>query len=277
MRDGSAAATGTARHRLVRDPDRTGGWTLWVGGTPQSHVDLDDPTYLEFEYVRWIGHVIDTFAEAGHPLAVLHLGGGALTLPRYVAATRPGSCQRVVEIDEELTRLVRERLPLPARSGVRVRHGDARAALAGMRPGQADLLISDVFDDGIVPSRFTSAEFAADASRVLRAQGCLVLNVADGPGLRFSRSLAVTLLAAFERVALVAAPGVLRGRRFGNVVMLSSRGTLPLTGLQRRCAGDSTRARVVSGTELQHFVAGAAAITDATATGSPPPPADWLR
>ena len=63
---------------------------LLIDGVPQSHVDLEDPGYLDFEYVRRIGHVIDEAAPAGQPLRVLHLGAGALTLARYVAATRPG-------------------------------------------------------------------------------------------------------------------------------------------------------------------------------------------
>ena len=87
---------------------------LLIDGVPQSHVDLDDPGYLDFEYVRRIGHVIDlAFAPAGAPLSVLHLGGGALTLPRYIAHTRPGSRQLVAELDDVLTALVRERLALP--------------------------------------------------------------------------------------------------------------------------------------------------------------------
>ena len=60
-----------------------------VDGTPQSHVDLDDPTHLAFEYVRRIGHAVDLLPEG--PVTALHLGAGALTLPRYVEATRPGS------------------------------------------------------------------------------------------------------------------------------------------------------------------------------------------
>lgn len=88
---------GTAK--LMPDVDRERAWLLTVDGAPQSYVDLDEPTHLEFEYVRRLGHVLDTVAEPGRALDVLHLGGGALTLPRYVAATRPGSRQEVVEYD----------------------------------------------------------------------------------------------------------------------------------------------------------------------------------
>jgi len=114
---------GTAR--LTGDPDRPGAWVLSLDGTPQSYVDPDDPTYLDFEYMRWLGHLIDAVAPAGRPLKVLHLGGGAWTLARYVAATRPRSRQLVVEHDVALIDLVRRHLPAP-RLGIRVRSGDAR-------------------------------------------------------------------------------------------------------------------------------------------------------
>jgi len=81
-------ASGAAE--LRPDRDRRHGWTLLLDGTPQSHVDLDDPTHLEFDYVRRLGHVVDVVAPPRRPLRVLHLGGGAFTLPRYLAATRPG-------------------------------------------------------------------------------------------------------------------------------------------------------------------------------------------
>src|ERR1700683_241581 len=94
---------------LLADLDRPRAWMLLVDGTPQSHVDLDDPQYLEFEYMRRIGHLLDLAAPDGEPLRVLHLGAGGLTLARYVAATRPGSGQLAVEIDAELGDLIRLR------------------------------------------------------------------------------------------------------------------------------------------------------------------------
>src|SRR5215471_12855598 len=109
---------------LVPDLSRTDSWLLFIDGIPQSQVDLDDPGYLEFEYVRRIGHVADLAFPAGDPLRALHLGGGALTLPRYLEHTRPGSRQLVAELDDALTRLVRERLPLPAGHRIRVRAAD---------------------------------------------------------------------------------------------------------------------------------------------------------
>ena len=108
--DSGTGAQGGAE--LLRDADRPAAWVLLVDGVAQSHVDLDDPRYLDFEYVRRLGHVIDTAAPPGQQLRVLHLGAGALTLARYVAATRPGSAQLAVDADAALVDLVRRRLPV---------------------------------------------------------------------------------------------------------------------------------------------------------------------
>ena len=131
----------------VIEPDRwvPGSFTLIVGGTPQSHVNLDDPAELFFEYIQRMGHVIDQLGMPGEPITAVHLGAGAFTLPRYIHATRPGSRQQVIELEMDLVDLVREQLPLPRDAQIRVRHGDARETLAklpgGLR-GNVDLLLS---------------------------------------------------------------------------------------------------------------------------------------
>ena len=245
---------------------------LLVNGTPQSHVDLDDPAHLEFEYVRRMGHVLDLAAEPGTPLDVVHLGGGALTLPRYVAVTRPGSRQRVVEIDQPLTDLVREHLPLPRGARIRVRADDARVGLSALYTGSQDVVLTDVFAGARTPAHLTSAEFAADAHRVLRPGGVYAGNVADGPPLRFARAQAATLRSVFRHVCLLAEPGTLRGRRFGNLVAVASDEELPIAGYVRNCAKDPMPARVVNGEDLDRFVGSARPVLDADAVASPEPP-----
>jgi SAM-dependent methyltransferase len=264
-------AGGTAE--LLADADRDGSWELQLDGVPQSHVDLVDPTHLEFEYVRRMGHVLDLAADPGQALDVVHLGGGALTLARYVAVTRPGSRQRVVELDEALTDLVRRELPLPRTARVRVRAADAREGLAALHDASADVVLVDVFAGARTPAHLTTVEFATDIARVLRPGGVTAWNVSDGPPLRFVRAEAATLRAVFRHVALLAEPGTLRGRRFGNTVAVASSVELPIPGLTRRCAGDPMPSRVVSDAELDRFVGQAAPVTDADAQPSPEPPA----
>ncbi|MFB6438907.1 spermidine synthase [Streptomyces sp. NPDC056411] len=258
---------------LRPDRDRPRGWTLLLDGAPQSHVDLDDPARLDFSYQRRLGHVADLAGPPGAPLRVVHLGGGALTLARYVAATRPRSTQQVVELDAPLVEFVRRQLPWDGGWRIRVRGGDARAGLAKLQDGWADLVIADVFAGARTPAHLTSAEFVTEVRRVLRPGGSYAANLTDGPPLRFLRGQIATVRTAFPEVCLAAEPAVLRGKRFGNAVLLASDTALPLAELTRRCATDPQTARVEHGRALQDFTAGAAPVTDATAVASPAPPA----
>ena len=154
----------------------TGGWELDVDGTPQSHVDLDDPTHLHFEYVARMGAVIDQLRMPGQPLTAVHLGAGALTIPRYVEATRPGSRQQVIELEPALVDLVREQLPLPRGASIRVRIGDAREGLGRLPAGlvgNVDLLVSDVYSGAQTPAHLTTVEFYREAAaRCSRPTAC---------------------------------------------------------------------------------------------------------
>ncbi|MBT8227849.1 MAG: fused MFS/spermidine synthase [Dactylosporangium sp.] len=265
--------SGTAQ--LVPDTDNPGGWTLLLDGTPQSYVDLTDPTALHFEYIRRMASVIDTAAPAGSPMRILHLGGGAMTLPRYVAATRPASVQRIVELDAALIALVRRTLPLPRLGNLRVRAADARAVVEAAPAGRHDVVVLDVFDDARVPGQFATVEFAAQAARVLRPGGRYVVNLADGPPLTYTKRQVATLCSVFGEVCLLTEPFVLRRRRFGNVVLVAAvrRGTLPVAELTRAALRDPSPARLMIGSDLDRFVGGARPVTDAEAHPSPAPPA----
>ncbi|MFJ8692892.1 spermidine synthase [Streptomyces roseolilacinus] len=262
---------------LVPDRERPRAWTLLIDGAPQSHVDLDDPAHLDFAYQRRLGHVIDLAAPPGRPLHVLHLGGGAFTLARYVAATRPRSTQQVVEIDAPLVQFVRRVLPLDPTARIRVRGGDARAGLAKLPDDWADLVIADVFSGARTPAHLTSTEFLTEVRRVLKPGGHYAANLADGPPLTHLRGQIATAAALFPELALAADPVVLRGRRFGNAVLLASAAPLPVAELTRRVAGDPHPGRVEHGRELADFTGGAAPVTDAAAKASPEPPPSVFR
>ncbi|MFV2111269.1 spermidine synthase [Micromonospora sp. LOL_025] len=270
--DTVAARVDTGQAELVPDPDRPGSWTLLLDGAPQSHVDLADPTHLEFEYVRRLAAAIDLVAPAGAPLRVLHLGGGALTLPRYVSATRPGSTQRVVEVDGALVELVRQALPWQPDPRLKVRVADARAVLAASRDASYDVVVADVFAGARTPAHLTSAEYAAEVARVLRPTGFHLANVADGPPLRHARAQVATVRSVLPRACLVGDAAVLRGRRYGNLVLVAGRVEPPVPELTRRAAGDWFPGRVLAGGELDRFASGAPVVRDADATDSTPPP-----
>jgi spermidine synthase len=265
--------TGSAE--LLADADRPGGWLLLVDRIRQSYVDLDDPTYLDFEYLQMLADLVDALP-AG-PLAVVHVGGGAFSFPRYVAATRPGSQQIAFEPDTALTAMVRARLPLPRQLQLKVRPLSGRDGVAGLPSSSVDVLVLDAFLGGRVPAELTTAEFFAQVARVLRSDGVVLANLADGPPLRYCRQVAATVRGDLPHVVLVADPAVLRGRRFGNVVLGASRATLPLRAAQRAAAAAAFPRKVLHGAELTRFVSGSRRLTDAQPARSPQPPDEMWR
>ncbi|MEQ8147983.1 fused MFS/spermidine synthase [Streptomyces sp. OP7] len=265
-----AVEHGTAK--LMPDVDRERAWLLTVDGAPQSYVDLDEPTHLEFEYARRLGHVLDVVAPPGEALDAVHLGGGGMTLPRYVAATRPGSRQQVIEADGGLAALVAEHLPLPVGAGVTVHTADARAWLEAAPDDSADVVVADVFGGSRVPAHLTTVAYVEEVGRVLRPGGVYLANLADAVPFVFLRSQLATVGARFAELAMVAEPAVLRGRRFGNVVLAVSDRPLDVPALTRAVAADPFPARVEHGGSLREFVGDAVPLHEGTAVPSPLPP-----
>jgi spermidine synthase len=251
---------GTAEVRV--DRRHPGGRLLLVDGQESSYVDLDDPTRLDFAYVRRIGDLLDLHAPVGEPITVVHIGGGGFTLPRYVAATRPGSRSITFERDGGLVDVAREALGLRTSARMRVRVGDGRALLAALPRRSADAVIVDAFDGPLVPDHLTTVEFAREMRGVLRPGGLCVLNVIDIPPLELARAGAATLLAVFGHGAVLAPRRLLRGREGGNVVLAAGSAPLPLRGLRERAARADQPEDVLAGDGLAAFTGGAPPLTD---------------
>ncbi len=266
---------GGGKIELLADDDRPGGWLLLVDRIRQSYVDLDDPSYLDFEYVQSFADVLDALPEG--PLAVTHIGGGACTLARYVATTRPGSSQIVLEPDSRLTEVVRARLPFARGTKPRIRAVSGRDGIAALPDGGADVIVLDAFHGGRVPAELTTIEFFADAARALRTDGVLLANIADGPPLQFVRRLSAALESVLPNVLLRADPAVLKARRFGNVVLAASRGPLPVDAVAGVAARSMFPQRVLTGARLHGFVGGTPPLTDAAPMRSPAPPEQIWR
>ena len=239
------------------------GLTLLVDGTAQSHVDGHDATRLFFEYVRRIGHVLDAVAPASAAIRALHLGGGAMTLPRYVAATRPGSAQVVVEHDAEVVATVLERLPLPADAQIDVLVADARAALGadGALAGAApfDAVVVDLYARVEAPSFVDEPAFMSGCLAALTPGGLVVVNVADAPGLTRLRAQARALARADPDAELLVAgdPSVVSGADEGNAVLVAAPDGLP-DGLADRLAAEGPfPAAVLTGHRLDVALWGA--------------------
>jgi spermidine synthase len=219
--------------------------TLVLDGREAGVVDLEDPRRLVFGYMRRIADLIDAFRPAGSAIDVLHAGGGACALPRYVDVTRPRSRQIVWEIDPGVVALAREHLGLRAFPRLRVKVGDA-AAMIALRPERsADLVIGDAFDGPHVPAALSTADYVQQVRRVLRPAGVYALNVVDVPPLAEAHHHDALIRDVFEHVAWVAPPGVLRARAPGNLVLLASAVPLPLAALRRAAAAAIPREQVL--------------------------------
>jgi hypothetical protein len=251
--------------QVSADPSRPSGRVLMLDDLRHSYVDLDDPRHLEFAYTRWIGDALDTMRPPAEPVEALFVGGGGFTLPRYLAATRPGSRSRVLEVDPQLVDLVREQLGLRTSRDLTVRTGDARVTLRDEPDGSADVVVGDAFGGRTIPWHLATAEFVADVRRVLRPDGLYVINVIDGGELELLRAEAATLLGAFADVRLVAIPATAGAPGGGNLVLIASERPLPAA-----VAPASRGARTYDRAALERVVAGAERLTDDDA------PADQL-
>jgi spermidine synthase len=249
---------------VVPDPANPEGRTLVLDRVRHAYVDLGDPLELRFRYVRW-------FAAAAAPVMaarsgnadVLHVGGGGLTFPRYLAASSPLSRHTVLELDPVVLATAREELGFSEGDRIRVVLGDARLSIGPLADGGFDLVVGDAFGGLSVPWHLTTREFVAEIERVLRPGGRYVMNLIDGEALRFARAQAATLQVVFPNVALLAGGSSLAGRSGGNVVLIASAGPLDTDALRLslRTAGDLDT-QVVDGSGLEAFIAEAPVLSD---------------
>jgi spermidine synthase len=261
------------RIELVADVERPGGFMLLMDDVRQSYVDLTDPTYLDFEYVQYLASVLETWPDG--PLRATHVGGGGLTMPRYLNAVRPGSAQIVLEPDVELTELVRTRLPLPRGHRIRIRPVSGREGIEALRTASADLVILDAYADGRVPASLATAEFFTSVARVLCRDGLLLANLVDEPGFGYLRRVLAGIAESFGELALISSTDVLRGRRFGNVVVAAARRPLDVDELRRRLARQPFPVGLRAGAALAALYGSAKPWTDADAAESPEPVRGW--
>ena len=219
-------STGTAE--VVRDPDFPQRVTLHVNGVPSSSLDLADPGFLDFEYMQQMAAFVALLPPG--PLRVLHLGAAGSAFARHVEHERPGSRQLGVDLDARLLELVREWFALPRSPLLRLRADDAGHTLSSARDASYDVVVRDVFAGDRTPAHLVGTGFATEAHRVLRPGGVLLVNCADKPPLATARREVASLALAFGpdaaasgRLAAVAEPAILKGRRYGNLVLAAVR------------------------------------------------------
>ena len=238
-------------------------WLVFVDGVLQSSVDLADPTNLAVPYTAWIGQVIDRHWTAGAVISAVHVGGAGCTVPRYVAATRPGSDQRVFEFDGGLVDLVRERLDLDAVPGMRVEVRDGLAGIGDLPGESADLVVVDVFRGGAVATELATVEAVTQSARVLRHGGLYAANLWDGGDLGFVRRATAAVGKVFRHVLVMGEAGVLIGQRPGNLVVAASAAELAVAELTGWVSADPDSVRCLTSRQLADLCGTAPPLTEA--------------
>lgn len=254
--------------------------TLLTQGHAQSAVDMDDPTNVVFEYVRGFVLALTVWAPPG-PLRVTHVGGAAMTMARWVQATRPGSPQIVLEPDAALTEFVRRELPLPRGHRIRVRPQTGEVGVPALATGSADVIVLDAYAAGRVPAALTTVEWFGEVARVLAPGGLLLANVADEPGLAWVARVEASVRESLGHTAFVALHEILKGRRFGNLVLVAGRDPIDLDGLRRAAAREPWPTGIFTSGELARRAPGArpfvAATGDLAPSPEPPKGSAWRR
>jgi spermidine synthase len=254
----------TAYHcaRVFTDPARDTGRVLVLDTLQHSYVDLADPTYLQYEYVRAIAAVTSVSAPPGEPLSALHVGGGGLTLPRWLAQVRPGTDSLVLEVDPGVVAIDREQLALQTSDRLEVEVTDGRVGLVEETPGTRDLVVGDAFGGLSVPWQLTTREALRLVDRALTDDGVYAVNLIDHPPLDFVRAELATMREVFPHVALLARVPVLAGEDGGNLVAVASRSPLPLEPLRAALPDFDLAWRVADGAALDAFIGDAGVLTD---------------
>jgi spermidine synthase len=226
-------------------------------------VDLDDPTRLEFSYTRLLGDVVDGLAPPGEPISGLHVGGGGFTLPRYIEATRPGSVNRVLELDPVVLDVAREELGFVESADTSVVVGDGRLSLRDEPTDTYDVVIGDAFAGPAVPWHLTTTEFVRDVQRVLRPGGIYAANIIDYPPLDLARAQLATFAEVFDHVAVYGPQSRLEGTTGGNLILLASDEPFPEDSILDANRAHGGLAYLGSGeAEITDFIADALVLTD---------------
>ncbi|RCV49535.1 fused MFS/spermidine synthase [Marinitenerispora sediminis] len=222
--------------RVAPDPERPTGRVLFLDDLRHGYVDTADPAHLEFAYTQWFGAAIDTLA-ADRPLETLHVGGGAFTMPGWLAETRPGSTSEVLEVDPAVTDLARAELGLRTGPALTVREGDARIGITEAATDGYDVVVGDAFGGLSVPWHLATAEFTAEIDRALRDDGLYVVNVIDRGPRDFLAAEVATIATVFDEVAVVADRGGFDDEVGGNHVIVAAHRPLD-TGALRAAVAD---------------------------------------
>jgi spermidine synthase len=145
-----------------------------------SYTDLKDPFYIEYEYIRIYEEFVRWQAKKRKSIKVFFIGGGGYTFPRFIETKYPEAEIDVVEIDPEITRVVKKYLGISEKSKIRSHNEDGRWFVMNSKErGSYDFIFGDAFNDLSIPYHLTTKEFAMQLKALMKPDGLLLANVID--------------------------------------------------------------------------------------------------
>jgi spermidine synthase len=158
-----------------------------------------------------------------------------------------------------------------------VRPVDGLTGVRALADSSADVVVTDAYAGGRVPAELASAAYVLELARVLKPGGMALWNLADEPGMRYVARVLATVRQSLPHVALMATHEVLKGKRFGNSVVVASSAALPLERLRRDVARANLPTGLREGAALDRLVSGARPFGDEGEPSPPPPDARGWR
>jgi spermidine synthase len=191
---GTTIDTASARYIVKQGPYRDGREvTMLIAGPKgvQSAVYTDGSRELVFWYQQQMAEVVGKMFAEQDEFRALILGGGAFTMPDYLARKYPNAQVDVVEIDPTLYEIAKEHFGMEDLPNMKVYAEDARSfvrragAFGADSPSvgllgageKYDFILVDVSYDIAMPWQFVTREFGDAVAELLDDDGVMAVNM----------------------------------------------------------------------------------------------------
>jgi len=160
---------------------RDGQYILVMDDLINGYYNPVEPSRLTYPYLRVFRDLLARRSPSDSGVTSLHIGGGAYTFPRYIAANRPNDRVSVIELDPIVTEVNVQVLRLQRPPPFEVIHMDGRQAVTELRRAgrKYDVVFLDAYQGFSTPFHLATREFYAELFDLLAADGVVAANVID--------------------------------------------------------------------------------------------------
>jgi len=187
----------------------------------QSGIYTNNSDELAFEYTRALANVADLRPQAKRQLII---GGGAFTLPEYIAKKYPKTIVDAVEIDGDLVEISKKYFDLNQPSNLNIIQADGRQYL-NQTSNKYDVITMDAFNSIIPPFQLLTRQAVQQSKRALSQDGIVTANIfsaAEGPRSSLMRAIYSTYKSEFKYVSIYRIAPRLQKNSQQNLLLIAS-------------------------------------------------------